>query len=96
MLDQPKTFSDFMRDVDGEYSEARVMKTVDELIREGRSLNRIAYALLRCARHVSLKQSDLQLHFYFLEDMEKIAKRCMANIDRLVEEADRAGELPKA
>lgn len=96
MLDSPKSFSDFIRDVDGEYSEARIMKTVAELMAEGRRLDKIANALLRCAHHVSLRQPDMKNHFYFLDDMEEWAKRCKANIDRLVEEAERAGELPTA
>ncbi len=96
MLDEPKTFSDFMSDSDGEYSEARILKTVEDLIKEGRRLDRIADALLRCAHHVSLRQPDMRLHFYFLDGMEEWAKRCKANIDRLVDEADRKEALPKA
>ena len=57
MSDSSKTFSDFITDKDGDYSQAQFISLARQLLEQGRRPERVFRAMLRAAYDVSIQHS---------------------------------------
>ncbi|MDY6980144.1 MAG: hypothetical protein SV201_09695 [Pseudomonadota bacterium] len=94
MAEMRKSFADFMRDEDGEYSDGRILSVVKDLRDEGRRTHSICHALLNAAIEVSF-DDGIDYHRYFLNDLKELADYSIAQVELMIAEKEKAAEPQK-
>ena len=84
MGDLHPSIAEFIKDEDGDYSEAQILSTVRQLQREGRKTRSIARALLRTMLTVS---SDLGPHedYSFMLRTRQVFDNCIDGMEKEID-----------
>lgn len=89
MSDSSKTFSDFITDKDGDYSQAQFISLALKLLEQGRRPERVFRAMLRAAYDVSIQHS-ISEHRDFLvyaaNDTADLLKNVESMLDDMIDQ----------
>ncbi len=87
------SFSDFITDKDGDYTEAQFISLATKLLQEGRRPERVFKAILRAGYKASAQHSVLEHRNFVVwaaEDTADYAKQVEKFCDKMIEEHERA------